>query len=93
MNGRPTPKSKITDLVPRVAVAIHNLEQTFACLSENAEFVFNEEIQIATLHRAIYLVDIMEQQKDMFSTVHQLAIAFFQFNCQTELNRIYAIFL
>lgn len=77
LNGRPTPKSKFTDFIPRLAVSLHNIEQSYNFLKSDREndFYFKEEISINTLNRAIYLLDIMDQQKDTFTTfIQQLVI-------------------
>jgi len=68
LQGTPTVKSKKTDLVPRIAVAIHCLESVFACFHQNSKLNLREDIGLNTVKKAIYFVDFLENQKEIFSS-------------------------
>ena len=56
--------------MPRVAVAIHNIEEVFRSV-ENGTYnlLIQEEISLSTLSKAIYFVEVLEEQKELFSSV------------------------
>ena len=55
-NGRPPPKSKKSDFVPRICVALHVLECIFKSLDEVSDFIMAEEISVERLESAIFLI-------------------------------------
>ena len=66
--GLPPPKSKKGELVPKVAVSLHILERLFQIVT-GRRTVMDQEISIDTFNKALYFIDIVEQQKEVFSTV------------------------
>ena len=64
--GLPTPKTKFSDMLPRLAGLIHIIEMIF----QNEERTYlPEEISIETTEKARYMLDTLEQQKEMFTGV------------------------
>ncbi|XP_057299381.1 uncharacterized protein LOC130630001 [Hydractinia symbiolongicarpus] len=72
--GRPTPKSKKSDLVPRIAASIHTLHQVFYSIVNKRPFALTEEITKEILIKTIHFVEIAEEQKEFFSMVSIIII-------------------
>ena len=69
LEGNATPKSKIVDLVPRIAVAFHVIERIYYKTVNSVPIIIEEEISQQCILQAIHFVECLEEQKHLFGTV------------------------
>ena len=67
--GIPTPQTKKCELIPKIAVSLHIISHLFGYFNENNRAEISEEIPLDVFNQASYFVEIVEQQKDIYSTV------------------------
>lgn len=67
--GWPSPVSKKGDLVPRLSVVFHVIEQLFEMMNNPNKLSINEEIQFNSLMNAINFVEYVEDQKELLKSV------------------------
>ena len=68
-NGRPTPTSKVFDLVQRVAVSLHIFNYIAVSMLHGNEVAPPREVQAQTLERAMKYVHWANEQKEVFVEV------------------------
>ncbi|XP_057290903.1 uncharacterized protein LOC130613599 [Hydractinia symbiolongicarpus] len=67
-NGRPTQKNKTTDVIPKLAVAIHLLEHIFLQINSGRNnTTFPESITLQTMQKANYYSQMLTEQKEFFN--------------------------
>jgi len=69
--GKPTPKTKKSEFIPKVAVALHVLEHSFQNIVRGEDRALTEEITNDEILRATYLINIIEEQKELLGTFIQ----------------------
>ena len=62
--GRPTPVTKHIELIQRVAVALHVLENTLFAIIKNNDITFTHSVSIETVKEATKYVQHWEGQKE-----------------------------
>ena len=67
-SGIPAPTSKLNELLPKIAVAIHVFEHTVLNFEEE-DFHMPTEIKLDTFQRAKIYVQFLEEQKEVFCQV------------------------
>ena len=67
--GIPPPKSKLAELVPKIAASLHVLHHVTNNIRNNLDTPYSEEVPIEIFQSAKHYVESCEQQKETFSSV------------------------
>ena len=75
MEGVPHVQSKVTDFIPKVAIALHLLHSAFSQLNSGSspeDVRYEEEISLETLDRAVIYSQHIVEQKSICTSVSNL---------------------